>query len=121
VTGVNSKQWLVSYHGMGKYNAMDIAEKGYRLTENYRYPVKEGIFTTPELRLAKEYATRFEHEGAKYLVLFENRINPKHLLVIDSRHSDDDIYWVSKIYHTDESNHDFSELIRPYGIWIFKV
>ena len=120
LTGADVEEWSVSYHGMGKHNTMSIAEKGYKLIQHRQSDFREGIFTTPELCVAKNDATELEHDGEKYFVLFENRVNPKYLKVIDNQQTGDGLYWVSMKYGTDNSNNDVSELIRPYAICIFK-
>ncbi|CAF3708368.1 unnamed protein product [Rotaria sp. Silwood1] len=93
MTDVDAEEWLVSYHGMGKHKSMNIAEKGYKLIQHHQSKFREEIFTTPELCVAKNYATEFEHDGEKYIVLLEKRVDPTYLKVINKEQTSDGTYW----------------------------
>ncbi len=69
MTGTDPKEWPVSYHGTGQLNAMNIADEGFRLSKCNRFASGRGIYSTPKLCVAKDYAKEFEHGGQKYLAL----------------------------------------------------
>ena len=118
--GTDSEEWPVSYHGTGKHNAMSIVEEGFKLSKSDRFKFGRGIYSTPELEVAKLYASEFEHGGEKYCVLFQNRVNPKFLKVISKEETEIGTYWLSS-KGSDDTDEDISDLIRPYSVCIFKV
>ncbi|CAF1244507.1 unnamed protein product [Didymodactylos carnosus] len=120
MTGTDSEEWPVSYHGTGKHNAMNIAEEGFKLSKCKRFLYGRGIYSTPELDVAKGYATEFEYEGQRYYVLLQNRVNPKYLKVISDDETGVGTYWVSS-KGPDDSDNDMADLIRPYGLCIFQA
>jgi len=116
--GTEPGEWPVSYHGTAEYNAQSIAEEGYRLDKSVRSLHRKGIYSTPEVAVAKKFATEFKHDGDSYLCIFQNRVNPKYLQVIPKEKARLGIYWLS---HGGEDEVDENELIRPYGICLFKI
>ncbi|RGB32148.1 hypothetical protein C1646_670347 [Rhizophagus diaphanus] len=104
--GNSSSEWPVTYHGTKKEFANNIAEKGYLLSECKRFAYGRGIYSTPEVDIAEEYAAEFTHENADYKVVFQNRVNPEGLLKVNNN-----TYWITP----EEEN------IRPYGLCIKKV
>jgi hypothetical protein len=78
--GSEAGEWPVSYHGTGQHNALNIAEEGYKLSKGKRFLFGKGIYSTPELSVAKLYATKFQHESTSYLCVIQNRVNPKYLM-----------------------------------------
>ena len=117
MTGTTSGEWPVSYHGTAKYNAQTIAEEGFKLTKGTRFRFGKGIYSTPDLDVAKRYATEFDHKGTSYKCILQNRVNPDYLKVIPASETRRGIYWLSA-GDRDEINE--SELIRPYGICLFE-
>ncbi|CAG8628061.1 18936_t:CDS:1 [Gigaspora margarita] len=103
--GTDNNAWPVSYHGTAKHNARSIAEDGYLLSKGKRFAYGRGIYSTPDIHIAEQYATEFEFEGIKYVMVFQNRVNPANLQRIPVGNSE---YWVS------EKGKD----VRPYGICI---
>jgi hypothetical protein len=101
-----SGEWPVSYHGTKKDVVDSIADKGYLLRKGKRFAYGKGIYSTPDIDIAEEYATEFKHAGVVYKVVFQNRVNPKGLMKIE-----DCDYWIV----SDEKN------IRPYGLCLKKV
>ncbi|CAI2169869.1 4697_t:CDS:2 [Funneliformis geosporum] len=105
--GNSSDEWPVSYHGTNKEYADSIADNGCLLCKGTRFLYGEGIYSTPKIEVAEDpYAVEFDNSGAKYKVVFQNRVNPAGLI----KH-DDIAYWVTP----DEKN------IRPYGLCIKKL
>ncbi|CAB4492007.1 unnamed protein product [Rhizophagus irregularis] len=104
--GNSSSEWPVTYHGTKKEFANNIAEKGFLLSECKRFAYGRGIYSTPEVDIAEEYATEFTHENVDYKVVFQNRVNPEGLLKVNSN-----TYWITP----EEEN------IRPYGLCIKEV
>ncbi|CAG8740991.1 6095_t:CDS:2, partial [Gigaspora rosea] len=103
--GTDNNAWPVSYHGTAKHNAKSIAEYGYDLSKGKRFAYGHGIYSTPDIHIAEQYATEFEFGGNKYVMVFQNRVNPVNLQRIPVGNSE---YWVS------EKGKD----VRPYGICI---
>ncbi|EAL67096.1 hypothetical protein DDB_G0280589 [Dictyostelium discoideum AX4] len=104
-------EWPVSYHGTGKHESKSIAEKGYDLSKGKTFKFGYGIYSTPSIKCAETYANSFEYEGCTYLVVLQNRVNPKTLIKIPKSQTNDEEYWVSP---KDED-------IRPYCICIKKL
>ena len=61
-----------------------------------------GIYSTPQVAVAEQFATQFEVDGQKYLVLLQNRVNPAALQRVAVPGGE---YLVSKTQND----------IRPYG------
>ncbi|KAN0025528.1 hypothetical protein ACTFIU_001805 [Dictyostelium citrinum] len=104
-------EWPVSYHGTGMVESKSIAEKGYDLSKGKGFKYGRGIYSTPSIECAERYAKSFQHEGSIYLVVMQNRVNPKTLIKIPKSQTSNEEYWVSP---KDED-------IRPYGICIKKT
>ncbi|CAG8776865.1 16045_t:CDS:2, partial [Gigaspora margarita] len=101
--GTNKDAWPVSYHGTAKHNAKSITEDGYDLSKGKRFAYGRGIYSTPDIHIAEQYASEFEFEGDKYVMVFQNRVNPASLQRFPVG---DGEYWVS----------EKGEDVRPYGI-----
>ena len=54
--GKEAGEWPVSYHGTANHNAQTIAEEGYKLSKGKRFRYGIGIYSTPEVAVAKMYA-----------------------------------------------------------------
>jgi hypothetical protein len=100
---------------------MSIVEEGFRLSKCKGLKFEKGLCSTPELEVAKKYATQFEYEGEQYLLLFQNRVNPKYLKILDKVETTVGTYWFSCKDTADGVDDNMSDLIRPYGICIFKT
>ena len=115
--GDEPNEWPVSYHGTAQNNAQTIAEEGYKLSKSKRFLYGKGIYSTPEVAVAKRYATKFRHEGDSYLCILQNRVNPQYLKVIPASETGVGTYWLSA---ADRDGVVESDLLRPYGICLFK-
>ncbi|CAF2736742.1 unnamed protein product [Rotaria sp. Silwood2] len=104
-------EWPVSYHGTGKFENKTMAQSGYPLTQEKQYSFTNGVYSTPDINLAEKYAKKFTHNNEQYIVVFQNRVNPKTLKKLQSNSSETGGYWVSP---------DGTD-VRPYGICIRKV
>ena len=62
----------------------------------------------------------FTHNGEKYFVLLQSRINPKYLKVISKEETEVGTYWLSS-KGPDDADEDMSDLIRPYAVCIYKA
>ncbi|KAF0544997.1 ubiquitin-domain-containing protein [Gigaspora margarita] len=103
--GTGNDAWPVSYHGTAKHNARSIAEDGYDLGKGKRFAYGRGIYSTPDIHIAEQYAEQFEFEGNTYVMVFQNRVNPVSVRRIPVSNGE---YWVSIK----------GEDVRPYGICI---
>ncbi|CAG8767995.1 26649_t:CDS:1, partial [Dentiscutata erythropus] len=74
--GNNNESWAVSYHGTAKHNAKSISEDGYLLSMGRRFAYGYGIYSTPNIHIAEQYAQAFEYQGHRYVIVFQNRVNP---------------------------------------------
>jgi len=115
--GHEPSEWPVSYHGTERHNALDIAEEGFKLSKGKRFLYGRGIYSTPQLEVAKLYANSFVHEGTSYKCVIQNRVNPQYLKVFSEEVTGVGIYWLSAA----DQYVDEGELIRPYGLCLFKV
>jgi hypothetical protein len=101
-------EWPVSYHGTGRSATGSIAQDGYLLSKAKRFKFGRGIYSTPSIEVASKYAQRFKHEGKEYKIVFQNRVCPNNLAIIDAKTTGVSEYWVQPR----------QDLIRPYGICI---
>jgi len=107
----NPNEWPVSYHGTGREAAQSIAQAGYDLTKGKRFKFGHGIYSTPDINVAKRYAQSFTVNNNKYYVVCQNRVNPKTVQKMSAKRvGDQGEYWISP------NSND----IRPYGYCIFK-
>ncbi|CAG8564397.1 2213_t:CDS:1 [Scutellospora calospora] len=117
-------EWPVSFHATGNVNGMSMAAMGYDVIrgknksrkflglfccckqnnrKKLQFEFGNGVYTTPDVKLAEQFATRFSYEGETYLVMFQNRVNPDTLVKAGE-------YWVLPKL----------EDVRTYGICIKK-
>jgi len=101
--GTSNDAWPVSYHGTAKNNANSIADVGYLLSKGRNFAYGHGIYSTPDVGIAEQYAERFTNGGRNYRLIIQNRVEPKTLEKYNN-----DKYWLSK----DE------KCVRPYGLCI---
>ncbi|CAG8635489.1 17380_t:CDS:2 [Acaulospora colombiana] len=101
--------WL----GVGeKHNFNSIASTGYSLSKGKRFNFGQGIYSTPDINIAAQYAKEFTHDGERYKMVFQNRVNPENLVRISAaKTKKGGEFWVSPK----------GEDIRPYGICIKKL
>ncbi|CAF0810134.1 unnamed protein product [Adineta ricciae] len=104
-------EWPVSYHGTGFHQARTIAIDGFELTKGKTFAFQYGVYSTPDLEVAERYAVKFSHGNIQYLIILQNRVNPKTLLKVSNNQTNVDEYWVNP------SDKD----VRPYGICIKKL
>ncbi|CAG8544306.1 24887_t:CDS:2, partial [Racocetra persica] len=78
---------------------------GYDLSKGIRFAYGRGIYSTPDVHIAEQYATKFVFEGNTYVMIFQKRVNPASLRRIPVGNGE---YWVS----------EKGEDVRPYGICI---
>lgn len=101
---------IVSYHGTAEHNCNSIARDG-NFSCKKPLPFGYGFYSTPDIDVASKYAVKFTYEGDDYLVVFQNRVNPKNLIRIPNIETGISEYWISP----DGNN------LRPYGICIKKL
>ncbi|XP_023275738.1 uncharacterized protein LOC111665091 [Seriola lalandi dorsalis] len=112
-------EWPVSYHGTSKKGAEGIIEGHYKPGPREKYG--RGIYSTPDISEAKQYAKTFtsKKDKKKYKVILQNRINPKY-----RKKYNNDKYWLIPIPRgtSDKEEQKMVErAIRPYGLLIKKV
>ena len=78
-------EWPVSYHGTGEGASGSIAQDGYRLSKGKRFLYGSGIYSTPSIHVAAKYANVFYHKGKKYKLVFQNRVCPTNLKILDAQ------------------------------------
>lgn len=98
-------EWWVSYHGTKRENVPGIVANGYDPGKSKRQKYGEGIYSTPDIKVAEYYATEFNYKGKSYKCILQNRVNPKNTETIES----DMRKWD---YFVTPDKDD----IRPYGI-----
>ena len=116
-TGEDNGEWCIAYHGTNVNYALSILENGlksgihqfYSDSEDINHPgekVGEGIYVTPIISIANEYALR--QNPRKYKCIFMCRVNPRNIRIPE----DNEDYWVVKGGIDD---------IRPYRLLIQEV
>lgn len=103
-------EWPVSYHGTGLDEGKSIAQVGFDLTKHKRFIHGRGIYSSPDISVAKGFAKSFLCNGEEHLVILQNRVNPKNLIKLSNDETGNGEYWISP-EATD---------IRPYGVCIRK-
>ena len=101
-------EWPVSYHGTAAGSSGSIAQEGYNLSKGKRFKYGRGVYSTPSIEVAAMYAQTFSHQGTKYQLVFQNRVSPEELTVIDSATTRKGEYWVQPRERS----------VRPYGVCI---
>ena len=96
-------EWPVSYHGTPITNVASIASTGLRPSAGGTFGA--GVYSSPDLRKAKQYARGFPFQGKIYQVIFQNRVNPSYV----TKHNA--VEWTVP----------GEPYIRPYGICIKEV
>ncbi|KAG7214422.1 hypothetical protein INR49_006379 [Caranx melampygus] len=119
VTSSVEGEWPVSYHGT-EADCVDPIIKG-NLKAGGGAMYGRGIYSTPHISVAEEYATSFtsDKDGKKYNVILQNRINPMYR----EKHYNDE-YWLIEIPEgkSDEEEKELvNRAIRPYGLLIKEV
>ena len=104
-------EWPVSYHGTGVSASGSIAQDGYSLSKGKRFLYGRGIYSSPSIQVAAKYAQVFKHKGKKYKLVFQNRVCPTDLKILDAQTTGVGEYWLQP--HV--------KFIRPYGICIQKL
>ena len=108
------REWPVSYHGTDMSSAEKIVKEGYKVGPGAKYG--PGIYTSPSLEMVeRRYARQFDHDGKRYKIAFQNRVNPDrngHLKIINASITGVGAdYWVSPI----------EDDVRPYGLLFREV
>ena len=109
--GSSDGEWPVSYHGTGHSVSGSIAQDGYNLSKGKRFKYGRGIYSTPSIEVAAKYAEEFTHKRKRYKLVFQNRVSPVGLRILDEKVTGVGEYWVQPK----------QKLIRPYGICIQRV
>ncbi|UJR12047.1 hypothetical protein I4U23_016225 [Adineta vaga] len=104
-------EWPVSYHGTGFHQDRSIAMDGYDLTKGKKFTFTYGVYSTPDIEVAEKYGVKFSYGNERYLILFQNRVNPQTLMKLSADNNGMGEYWVSP---TDKD-------IRPYAVCIRKL
>lgn len=87
-----------------------LLQTGYDLTKHKRFVYGRGIYSTPDINVAKGFAKSFTLNAQEYLVILQNRVNPKNLITLSYDVTGVGEFWISP-NDTD---------IRPYGMCIMK-
>lgn len=82
------------YHGTWKNTSGSIAQDGFSLSKSQRFMYGKGIYSTPSIEVAARYAKEFEHKGKTYKIVFQNRVSPAGLKVINFQTTGVGEYWV---------------------------
>ena len=101
-------EWPVSYHGTNINNVPNIVEGGYDTSKCKREAYGRGIYSTPDIKVAEGYATKFTYKGETLQCILQNRVNLKETKVHETPRG---IYFV-----TPDVNY-----IRPYGVCLRKI
>ena len=114
-TSQASGEWPVSYHGTDMSSAEMIVKEGYKPGPRKRFG--SGIYTSPSLEMVERlYAKEFTHDGKRYKIAFQNRVNPDpngHLKIFSASETGTGAdYWLSS-----KDNDD----VRPYGLLFREV
>ena len=141
-TETDDKEWAVSYHGTEDRVVQKIIEPKGGLKPGSRNLYGKGVYSSPSIKIASDFATPFTHNGKRYKVLLQNRVNSKgyvvrkmythdhsckdkdypeenRLVIIEFIDRGADQYWITP--HNNPRPNDGVYDIRPYGILIKEV
>lgn len=104
-------EWPVSYHGTSLDAAKLITQTGYDLSKGKCFTFGYNIYSTPDMNIAELFAKNFTMNGQIYVVVVQNRVNPKTLIKLSPEETDIGEYWMSP------NDRD----IRPYGLCVKKI
>jgi hypothetical protein len=104
-------EWPVSYHGTSYHNGLSIASEGFKLSKGTRFKHGKGIYSTPEIEVAAQYAEEATVNGKTYKLVVQNRVNPKTVKKVGKDVTKVGEYWISP------TNED----IRPYGFCVKEI
>jgi hypothetical protein len=104
-------EWAVSYHGTTYHNGLSIASEGFKLSKGTRFKHGKGIYSTPEIEVAAQYAEEATVNGKTYKLVVQNRVNPKTVKKVGKDVTKVGEYWISP------TNED----IRPYGFCVKEI
>ena len=71
----DTREWPVTYHGTKSPLFNKICSEGYRIGPGNRYG--SGIYSCPLIEHVTGYAPKFSFEGANYIGVLQNKVNPK--------------------------------------------
>ncbi len=104
-------EWIVSYHGTKKNYANSIAKNGFLLNKGKHFYYGVGIYSTPDINIAADYAEDFKYGRVNYQIVFQNRVNPNTLVKAAKPETGIGDYYITP------NDRD----IRPYGLCIRKL
>ncbi|XP_049429024.1 uncharacterized protein LOC125886760 [Epinephelus fuscoguttatus] len=112
-------EWPVSYHGTKQEFVKAIIEEHLKAGKRKKHG--KGIYLTPDIDIAKRFATKFTSKktGKKYKVILQNRINPVYREIYK-----EDNYWLVPIPEnaSDKEQQEIVEkAIRPYGLLLQEI
>ena len=102
----NSGEWAVSYHGTKKGAAESISDEGYDLGKGKRFLYGHGVYSSPDPKIGESYATEFVHDGDRFKVMLQNRVN-----MADTDYIAAQDYYVT---HHDDSIRPYRLLVKEY-------
>lgn len=103
-------EWAVSYCGNGYHNGLSISQRACQALSKNNITNHGGIYTTPKVDVAADYAIKFTMDGINYRAIVQNRVNPESLTEIPTSLNDQD-FWHSPLEND----------IRPYGICVQEI
>ncbi|CAF1247316.1 unnamed protein product [Didymodactylos carnosus] len=104
-------EWPVSYHGTRLDAAKSICQAGFDLSKHVRHLYGSGVYSTPDVNIAKQFTKCFKFNNQDYYVVLQNRVNPKTVRKLTNAETKEaGEYWITP---------DAKD-IRPYGICIMK-
>lgn len=96
-------EWVNAYHGTKIRNVNSILKVGLRPGTRNQYGI--GIYCSPKIKTATEYADSFEYEGNYYQVVIQVRVKPDKIVECKSKGGNEDYWYIEK-----------SENIRNFGL-----
>ncbi|GES74417.1 ubiquitin-related domain-containing protein [Rhizophagus clarus] len=77
--GDSPHEWPVSYHGTRREFIESIINEGYLVSRGVNFAFGRGIYSSPYIEIAEQYAPEFENNNIRYKAVFQNRVNPEGL------------------------------------------
>ena len=109
------EEWAVCYHGTRREFLRGIVN-GYDVSKGKRFKYGVGIYSTPQVEIAEDYAQEFDWEGDTYKIVVQNRVNMADTKKIELLTSKTRSNHCGTYYLTENQ-----ENIRPYGILVKKI
>ena len=106
----------MSYHGTNRLAAQNIVITGYDPAMSMHQVYGRGIYSSPDPKIAEDYAEVFSFNGKRFKFILQNRVNLEESSKVTGEYRCNGITKSGPYYITSRE-----EFIRPYGVCIKQI